>query len=112
MTFQVEQYVLRGVDQQADVVGAFALAIFAAVDGRPMPDLGGGARRRPARGKATPKRAAARGATKAGRKAPAGAEVSPAPGVSAEPGVAAAASGSLPRLGSGAFVSQGRPKPA
>ncbi|MDQ6794154.1 MAG: hypothetical protein M3067_04930, partial [Chloroflexota bacterium] len=42
MTFQVEQYVLRGVDQQADVVGSFALALFAAVDGRPMPDLGGG----------------------------------------------------------------------
>jgi len=111
MTFQVEQYVLRGVDQQSDVVGSFALAIFAAVDGRPMPDLGGG-RRRPTRGKATPKRATAKGATKAGRKRPAGAEVSPGPGVSAEPGVAAAANGPLPRLGSGAFVSQGRPKQA
>jgi hypothetical protein len=114
MTFQVEQYVLRGVDQQADVVGSFALALFAAVDGRPMPDLGGGARRRPTRGTAAPRRAAAKGGVKAGRKPPRPAEVPPTPGVSPTPGVAAAPSGPVPRLGSGErpFVSQGRPKSA
>jgi hypothetical protein len=113
VTFQVEQYVLRGVDQQADVVGAFALALFAAVDGRPMPDLGGPRRRRPTRGKATAKRASAKGGAKAARKL-LGTDVPATPSVSAAPGVAAAASGALPRLGSGEapFVSQGRPKPA
>ncbi|MDQ6795951.1 MAG: hypothetical protein M3067_14275, partial [Chloroflexota bacterium] len=117
------QYVLRGVDQQADVVGSFALALFAAVNGRPMPDLGGGGRRRPTRAKATPKRAT-KGGTRTGRKTPAVPRVSPAPGEPAEPGVAAAASGTavasgsppasttVPRLGSGHFVPPGRPKPA
>jgi hypothetical protein len=114
VTFQVEQYVLRGVDQQADVVGAFALALFAAVDGRPMPDLGRGGRRRPTRGKATARRAPAKGGPRTARKPATGTDVPPAPGESATPGVAAAASGPVPRLGSGQgpFISQGRPKPA
>ena len=115
VTFQVEQYVLRGVDQQADVVGAFALALFAAVDGRPMPDLGGPRRRRPTRGKATARRALAKGGAnaKGGRKAPASAGVPGAPAVPGAPGAAAAAIGPVRRLGSGEpFVSQGRPKPA
>jgi hypothetical protein len=106
VTFQVEQYVLRGVDKQADVVGAFALALFAAVDGRPMPDLGKGSRRRVPRGKATTKQASTRSSPKAGRK-PARSEV---PASRAE----AAAGGPMPRLGSGEqpFLSQGRPEPA
>jgi hypothetical protein len=37
-TFQVDQYVLRATDGVADRVAQFALALFAAVDGRPMPD--------------------------------------------------------------------------
>ena len=52
VSFQVEQQVLRGVDDQADRVAAFAIALFAAVDGRPMPDLGAGeAKRRRAAGR-------------------------------------------------------------
>jgi hypothetical protein len=38
VTFQIDQYVLRGADAIADRVAAFALALFAAVDGRPMPE--------------------------------------------------------------------------
>lgn len=46
VSFQVESQVLRGADAIADRVAAFALALFAAVDGRPMPDLGARKRRR------------------------------------------------------------------
>jgi hypothetical protein len=46
VSFQVESQVLRGADAVADKVAAFALALFAAVDGRPMPDLGARKRRR------------------------------------------------------------------
>jgi hypothetical protein len=38
LSFQVEQLVLRGADQEADRVAAFALDMFAAVDGRPAPE--------------------------------------------------------------------------
>ena len=37
VTFQVEGQVLRGSDEDADAVAAFALSLFAAVDGRPLP---------------------------------------------------------------------------
>lgn len=37
VTFQVEQQVLKGADVHADRVAAFALELFAAIDGRPMP---------------------------------------------------------------------------
>jgi hypothetical protein len=37
VTFQVEGQVLRGSDEDADAVAAFALQLFAAVDGRPPP---------------------------------------------------------------------------
>jgi hypothetical protein len=40
VSFQVEQLVIRGADEVADDVAAFALGLFAAVDGRPIPDLG------------------------------------------------------------------------
>jgi hypothetical protein len=46
-TFQVEQHVLRGGDAAAERIADFALALFAAVDGRPMPDLAGERPRRP-----------------------------------------------------------------
>jgi hypothetical protein len=54
-TFQVEQYVLRGTDGGADRVAQFALALFAAVDGRPMPDAAAAraGRRKPAATKTT-----------------------------------------------------------
>jgi hypothetical protein len=35
VTFQVETFVLNGTDATADVIAAFAQALFAAVDGRP-----------------------------------------------------------------------------
>jgi hypothetical protein len=40
-TFQVEQHVLRGADAIAGRIAGFALALFAAVDGRPIPNLSG-----------------------------------------------------------------------
>ncbi len=61
VTFQVEQHVLRGGDAVADRIGGFALALFAAVDGRPMPDL---ASARSRRGKVA-SRASARGRARA-----------------------------------------------
>jgi hypothetical protein len=39
LSFQVEQQVLRGVDEEADRVAAFALRLIAAIDGRPLPDV-------------------------------------------------------------------------
>ena len=41
LSFQVEQLVLRGADAEADRIAAFALDLFAAVDGR-MPERGSG----------------------------------------------------------------------
>ena len=35
LSFQVESQVLRGSDAEADVIAAFALELFAAIDGRP-----------------------------------------------------------------------------
>jgi hypothetical protein len=99
VTFQVDQYVLRGVDDHADTVGGFALALYAAVDGRPLPDLGGGARRRAGRGKA-----ATKGAAKKPRKPAARRTASGAAAPAAGPGR------SLARLGSpGDIASRGRP---
>ena len=37
VTFQAEGHVLRGVDDEADAVGAFAIRLIAAADGRPLP---------------------------------------------------------------------------
>jgi hypothetical protein len=37
LSFQVEQQVLRGADEEADRVAAFALRVIAAVDGRTLP---------------------------------------------------------------------------
>ena len=45
-TFQVEQLVLRGADAAAGRIAEFALALFAAVDGRPIPSFGGPRARR------------------------------------------------------------------
>jgi hypothetical protein len=39
LSFQVEQQVLRGVDDEADRVAAFALRLIAAMDGRPLPPV-------------------------------------------------------------------------
>ena len=53
VTFQVDQYVLRGADAIADRVARFALVLFAAVDGRPVPDVVARAARRTAATKAS-----------------------------------------------------------
>lgn len=37
LSFQVEGQVLRGIDDEADRVAAFALRVIAAMDGRPLP---------------------------------------------------------------------------
>jgi hypothetical protein len=82
VSFQVETHVLNGVDDAADRISAFALALYAAVDGRPAPPA--------LKQKATPKAvkgSSARGATLArtGKvPRPAGTAVRPA-GTSARP---------------------------
>ena len=38
LSFQVEGYVLQGADDVADRIAAFALELFAAIDGRPRPE--------------------------------------------------------------------------
>ncbi|MGH2476623.1 MAG: hypothetical protein ACRDIL_15300 [Candidatus Limnocylindrales bacterium] len=53
LSFQVEGLVLRGSDQEADDIAAFALELFAAIDGRAFVPLVP-ATARPARGKVTP----------------------------------------------------------
>ena len=49
VSFQVEQQVLRGVDDEADRVAGFALRVIAAIDGRPLPPV-----EEPERSRATP----------------------------------------------------------
>ena len=39
LSFQVEGQVLKGIDDQADRVAAFALRVIAAIDGRPLPPV-------------------------------------------------------------------------
>ncbi|HET7029332.1 MAG TPA: hypothetical protein VFI34_02385 [Candidatus Limnocylindrales bacterium] len=52
LSFQIEQQVLRGVDDEADRVAGFALRVIAAIDGRPLPDVVDSPRRRAAAGAA------------------------------------------------------------
>jgi hypothetical protein len=101
-TFQLEQHVLKAADAAADRISRFALAVLAAIDGRPMPDLAEGRGRRVV-------------APKAGAKKPTGAT---------SPKAAAAASGArrsgssrtaTPALGPGPSASPmttGSAKPA
>jgi hypothetical protein len=37
LSFQIEGQVLRGTDEEADAIAAFAIGVFAAMDGRPRP---------------------------------------------------------------------------
>jgi hypothetical protein len=65
VSFQVETQVLRGADAMADRIAAFGLALLAAIDGRPLPDLGARKRRRkvaakPAKRSSATKRAVAK----------------------------------------------------
>lgn len=70
LSFQVEGQILRGVDEEADRVAGFALQLFAAMDGRPMPDPPAAAARR------KPTGAAGKGAAATTR--PAGKSAAPA----------------------------------
>jgi len=47
-SFQLEQQVIRAADAGADRISRFALAVLAAIDGRPIPELGQGRGPRPA----------------------------------------------------------------
>jgi hypothetical protein len=64
LSFQVEQQVLRGADEEADRVAAFALRVIAAVDGRTLPPNIERSGRSTARG-----RTSAAGKTRAGKPA-------------------------------------------
>ena len=55
VTLQVETFVLSGADLSADAIAAFAQTLFAAVDGRPMPDAGKAKKARPGRAGAAAK---------------------------------------------------------
>ena len=71
VSFQVEQLIIRGADDDADDVAAFALALFAAVDGRPIPvPASRKGRRRPAAAK--PKDGGSAKTTAAPKTKPAG----------------------------------------
>lgn len=101
ISFQVETQVLNGADAAADAIAGFAHALFAAVDGRPVPASWSGPARRPGTGApragtatgtgkaaVTAKAAAAATATKAlttraGAKAPAAAATATTPATSA-----------------------------
>src|SRR4051794_21446108 len=63
LSFQVEQQVLRGVDEQADQVAAFGIRVIAAADGRALPPVDDDSRRR----RPSASRATAGGATAANR---------------------------------------------
>jgi hypothetical protein len=103
VSFQVESQVLRGADVVADRIAAFGLALFAAIDGRPIPDLGA---RKPRRKSAPAKAASAKAAAaKAARGAGGGAGKRPA----AAPGRSAAARPATPKT---APPSATRSKPA
>jgi hypothetical protein len=84
VSFQVETQVLRGADAVADRIAAFGLALFAAVDGRPMPDLGARKRRRKVVGKTAKGSGASKRAASA--KPRAGTARPPAPRAAAAPG--------------------------
>jgi hypothetical protein len=86
VSFQVETQILRGADAAADRIASFGLALLAAIDGRPLPDLGARKRRRKvatkaAKGSGAAKRAAAKPRAGGARRPPprAAASGSPAP---------------------------------
>jgi hypothetical protein len=62
LSFQIEGHVLGGADAVADRIAAFALEVFAAMDGRPRPDPrpAGRSRAAPAKGATAPPRSGAR----------------------------------------------------
>jgi hypothetical protein len=88
--FQLEGQPIRGADEQADAVAAFAGLTLAGVEGRPLPDLDRGVTRRaaaPTRSKGKPAAKAATAATaRAGSPEPvAKSALKPAGGAAARP---------------------------
>lgn len=83
-SFQVEQLVLRGADEVADLIGRFATELFAAIDGRVLPAAPPAARSRtrPAASQGPSPRKSAAKTTKAGgtRRTASGTRSSPARG--------------------------------
>jgi hypothetical protein len=75
LSFQVEQQVLRGVDDEADRVAAFALRVIAAIDGRPLPAVQEpkGSRENPKAGATARAAAPSRGGATSTKTRPAGA---------------------------------------
>lgn len=65
LSFQVEQQVLNGADETADRIATFALQLFAAIDGRPIPEAA------KVRGKGRTAAAKKAGRTSATRRPPA-----------------------------------------
>jgi len=97
LSFQVEQQVLRGADEEADRVAAFALRVIAAVDGRTLPPN----IERP--GRSARGRTPVAGKTRAGK--PAAAKTTPRVGPSnaapAKPSRSPSSASSAPPAGSG-----------
>jgi hypothetical protein len=97
LSFQLEQQVLRGADEEADRVAAFALRVIAAVDGRAIPPeiersgRSSARARKPLAGKPAPKQAGKTAAAK-----PVAKPAAPKPGRSA-----GAAATTTPARGSG-----------
>jgi hypothetical protein len=56
LSFQVEGQVLKGTDEEADAIAAFALDLFAAMDGRPVVDVAADGAPRRSGSRATGKR--------------------------------------------------------
>jgi hypothetical protein len=104
VSFQVETQILRGADAAADRIAAFGLALLAAIDGRPLPDLGARKRRRKAGAKAGKASGAAKRAAAARPRAGSARRSAPraaaAPDAGASPGAAPAAEVAVP-AGSG-----------
>jgi hypothetical protein len=71
ISFQVEQLVLRGADEVADRIAAFALELFAAVDGRPAPDRTPEPKARAGSGSGRPQALAATAVSTSGSAGPA-----------------------------------------
>jgi hypothetical protein len=80
--FQVESHVLRGSDDEGDAMAAFALELFARVDGRPFTP------REARRGRSAKAGAARPGAAKSAGAKSAGAKSRPAPPGAAKPAAA------------------------
>lgn len=106
-SFQLEQQVLRAADTQADRIARFGLAVLAAIDGRPAPDLDD-ARGRRGSGKA-------KGAKRAPPKVASATKVGGARRPPSTPDPRAADGSAAPALGSGSAltaISAGRTKRA